>query len=220
MRKRSTAPILILLFLILAVGIFWVFHSEKKEEGEGDDPQPSVTSTPVPTATPVPTSAPTAEIIYTTPIPETATPAPTGTPTPTPTVAPTPTAPPPVEYATTGEFRSDSGAKINILVKWGILTENGQEKLKMDVYIESYSLQIGARVDDIVFSVNGAISYASSPSVEIQDNSLHETFIGSSTVDVQPDTELSVSVRWYFNGSYSNMQIADILAQAQIHTPM
>ena len=110
-RKKSRAPALILLSLVLAAAMFllWLVYEEwadrRAEIPSGPVSAPVSTATPVPTATPEPTAtpspAPTAEPTPTpeptetpepTPTPEpTATPEPTETPEPTPTPEPTET---------------------------------------------------------------------------------------------------------------------------------
>ena len=90
--RRSFAPFIILVFILIGLGVFFIFRSEGSQLKNDTDvavtatpiptatPEPVVTATPtpVPTTTPTPTQAPTA-----TPVP-TATPAPTASPTPTP----------------------------------------------------------------------------------------------------------------------------------------
>ena len=61
MRRRSVAPLIILLFLVIGLGILWIFRSEgglivRNEEQEAFTPTPVPTATPEPTATPSPTA--------------------------------------------------------------------------------------------------------------------------------------------------------------------
>ena len=142
--KKSAAPALILIFLILAVGIFVVFRISRNEAPDTQNPGTAATATPEPTATTAPTATP---VPSATPVP-TAAPTAVPTATPVPTVAPTetpvptmaPTAVP--NYAKSGEIRSDSGTYLNLLVKWN-LTDGETPTLKLDVYVTSYALVTG-----------------------------------------------------------------------------
>lgn len=210
--KKSAAPILILVFLLVAVGIFVVFRiSKNNAQNPGTTatatPEPTATTpptaTPEPTGTPVPTAVPTA--------------APTATPVPTETPVPTvqPTAAPVQEQS--GEFRSDTGTYINIVVKWTVTGSGGTKTLKLDTYVESYALVTGDRTSDVVFNVGGNVSYASSKAIRLDNVPLTQTFLGSTSVDVTSGTDVPVNVTWHFNGTYSNQNIATIVAEDTIH---
>lgn len=213
--KKSAAPILILVFLLVAVGIFVVFRISKNNALDTQNPGTTATATPEPTAT----------------TPPTATPEPTGTPvstavptavptaTPVPTETPVPTVQPtavPVQDQS-GEFRSDTGTYINIVVKWTVTGSGGTKTLKLDTYVESYALVTGDRTSDVVFTVGGNVSYASSKAIRLDNVPLTQTFLGSTSVDVTSGTDVPVNVTWHFNGTYSNQNIATIVAEDTLH---
>ena len=213
--KKSAAPILILVFLLVAVGIFVVFRISKNNASDTQNPGTTATATPEPTAT----------------TPPTATPEPTGTPvstavptavptaTPVPTETPVPTVQPtaaPVQDQS-GEFRSDTGTYINIVVKWTVTGSGGTKTLKLDTYVESYALVTGDRTSDVVFNVGGNVSYASSKAIRLDNVPLTQTFLGSTSVDVTSGTDVPVNVTWHFNGTYSNQNIATIVAEDTLH---
>lgn len=213
--KKSAAPILILVFLLVAVGIFVVFRISKNNASDTQNPGTTATATPEPTAT----------------TPPTATPEPTGTPvstavptavptaTPVPTETPVPTVQPtavPVQDQS-GEFRSDTGTYINIVVKWTVTGSGGTKTLKLDTYVESYALVTGDRTSDVVFTVGGNVSYASSKAIRLDNVPLTQTFLGSTSVDVTSGTDVPVNVTWHFNGTYSNQNIATIVAEDTLH---
>ena len=216
--KKSAAPALILIFLILAVGIFVVFRISRNEAPDTQNPGTAATATPEPTATtapiatpapsatPVPTAAPTA-------VP-TATPVPTVAPTETPVPTMAPTAVP--NYAKSGEIRSDSGTYLNLLVKWN-LTDGETPTLKLDVYVTSYALVTGESSSSVVVNVGGNISYVPTKSLNLTNTSLEETYLGSSSVEVTPGTDVPVNVTWNFNGTYSGKDVAAITAADTIH---
>lgn len=203
--KKSAAPILILVFLLVAVGIFVVFRISKNNASDTQNPGTTATATPEPTAT----------------TPPTATPEPTGTPVPTavPTETPVPTVQPtavPVQDQS-GEFRSDTGTYINIVVKWTVTGSGSTKTLKLDTYVESYALVTGDRTSDVVFNVGGNVSYASSKAIRLDNVPLTQTFLGSTSVDVTSGTDVPVNVTWHFNGTYSNQNIATIVAEDTLH---
>lgn len=216
--KKSAAPALILIFLILAVGIFVVFRISRNEAPDTQNPGTAATATPEPTATTAPTATPTPSA---TPVP-TAAPTAVPTATPVPTVAPTetpvptmaPTAVP--NYAKSGEIRSDSGTYLNLLVKWN-LTDGETPTLKLDVYVTSYALVTGESSSSVVVNVGGNISYVPTKSLNLTNTSLEETYLGSSSVEVTPGTDVPVNVTWNFNGTYSGKDVAAITAADTIH---
>lgn len=216
--KKSAAPALILIFLILAVGIFVVFRISRNEAPDSQNPGTAATATPEPTATTAPTATPAPSA---TPVP-TAAPTAVPTATPVPTVAPTetpvptmaPTAVP--NYAKSGEIRSDSGTYLNLLVKWN-LTDGETPTLKLDVYVTSYALVTGESSSSVVVNVGGNISYVPTKSLNLTNTSLEETYLGSSSVEVTPGTDVPVNVTWNFNGTYSNRNIDTIVAEDTIH---
>ena len=216
--KKSAAPALILIFLILAVGIFVVFRISRNEAPDTQNPGTAATATPEPTATTAPTATPAPSA---TPVP-TAAPTAVPTATPVPTVAPTetpvptmaPTAVP--NYAKSGEIRSDSGTYLNLLVKWN-LTDGETPTLKLDVYVTSYALITGESSSSVVVNVGGNISYVPTKSLNLTNTSLEETYLGSSSVEVTPGTDVPVNVTWNFNGTYSGKDVAAITAADTIH---
>ena len=206
--KRSAGPALILIFLILAIGIFFVFRVSGKEAEEASGGSAAAaTATAEPTATSAPTATPTEA--------PTATPAPTAAPTSTPVPTAAPTAVP--SYNQSGEFRSDSSANINIVVKWYLSGTGDYPTLKLDAYVSSYALQTGDRIGDVVFNVNGNLSYASSSAIQIDGGGLTESYLGSTSVNVSAGSDVPVNVTWYFNGTYSGKDISTITAESTIH---
>lgn len=213
--KKSAAPILILVFLLVAVGIFVVFRISKNNASDTQNPGTTATATPEPTATTPPTATPE----------PTGTPVPTAVPTAAPTAAPVPTETPvptvqptavPVQDQS-GEFRSDTGTYINIVVKWTVTGSGSTKTLKLDTYVESYALVTGDRTSDVVFTVGGNVSYASSKAIRLDNVPLTQTFLGSTSVDVTSGTDVPVNVTWHFNGTYSNQNIATIVAEDTLH---
>ena len=134
------------------------------------------------------------------------------TETPVPTMAPTAVP----NYAKSGEIRSESGTYLNLLVKWN-LTDGETPTLKLDVYVTSYALVTGESSSSVVVNVGGNISYVPTKSLNLTNTSLEETYLGSSSVEVTPGTDVPVNVTWNFNGTYSGKDVAAITAADTIH---
>ena len=135
-----------------------MFRISKNDAPDTQNPGSSATATPEPTATVEPTAAPAATPTAT-PVPA-AVPTATPTATPVPSIAPTETPVPTVQptavpsYAESGEFRSDSGTYLNLLVKWN-LTGGETPTLKLDVYVTSYALVTGESSSSVVVNIGG-----------------------------------------------------------------
>lgn len=66
----------------------------------------------------------------------------------------------------------------------------GTKTLKLDTYVESYALVTGDRTSDVVFTVGGNVSYASSKAIRLDNVPLTQTFLGSTSVDVTSGTDV------------------------------
>ena len=215
--RKSNILLLIVLFLAIGAGIFFIFRSENKNTPATTEP--ASTASPAPTATPQPTPTPT-------PAPAD-TPAPTAPPTQAPTAAvvtpaPIPTATPYVDHSASGSFRSDTGTWINLIAKWETVEEDGKVRLKIDAFVESYSLYYTSyNPDNVVFNVDGNTYRSSHESIAVGDNNgKTETLLASQTVDIPTGTDVSVDVTWFCAGlTYSNKQIESITAKDTIHIP-
>ena len=219
MRKANTL-LLIVLLLAVGAGIFYIFESEAKNvrEDTSSYAKPSATSTPDPTATPTatetPDQAPTESPAWE------ATPVPTSIPSPTATAAPTPT--PHVDHSASGSFRSDTGAWIDVVAKWETVEEDGKVRLKIDAYIESYSLfYTSYNPENLVFTVDGNSYRSSHDPIAVGDNGgKTQTLLATQTVDIPTGCDLNVDVTWFCSGlTYGNKQMDFITAKDTIHIP-
>ncbi len=213
--KKSNIWLLLVLLLAIGAGIFYIFSSEGKNAPAPETP--TSTSTPAPTATPTVTASPTPSA---TPIPtEAPTPVPTAVPTVSPTPVPTPA--PRVDHTASGSFRSDTGTWINLIVKWKTVEEEGKVKLKLDAYVESWSLNYRSYTpDNVVFNVGGDTYRASHEPLYVADNGKTETLLASRTVDIPTGTDIAVDVTWFTAGLTISVRPVDsVTAKDTIHIP-
>ena len=56
-----------------------------------------------------------------------------------------------------------------------------------------------------------------SEAIRLDNVPLTQTFLGSTSVDVTSGTDVPVNVTWHFNGTYSNQNIATIVAEDTLH---
>lgn len=199
--QKFHAFIALILIVLVAAGIIALVTS-----GGSDEPETTPTPQPVQTQ-----SAPE------TPTPE-STAAPTETPTPEPeeTRLPEESAAPQDELVSSGDFRSDTGSKLNLKVEWAAYDRaDGQRELRLKVYVESYSIGIGARSGTL--SVLGEVSSFRSSPIDHTGDDIALSFIYEKAVTVPQDaTELAVAVKWDYDGVYSGKDIETIEAQALI----
>ena len=214
--RRSNIILLIILCLAVIGAIYAVFQLEKSNAPEAaalpaatataaptstPSPEPTAAPTPEPTAVPLPTSVPATAAVITPP------------PLPTPTPEPA--------YETSGSFRSDTGAWLNIVVKWRI-EEDGEEKnIVLDAYAESYSL-IANGGTNLDFIVSSEVVHESSKAINVEsDHALVETQLGSATLPVESGKTAHVFVTWVFNGTYGSkngkVELGSITADADIY---
>ena len=147
------------------------------------------------------------------------TPVPSAAATATPT--PIPTATPHVDHSASGTIRSDTGAWIDVVAKWETVEEDGKVRLKIDAYVESYSLYYTSyNPDNVVFNVDGNTYRASHDPIAVADNSKTQTLLASQTVDIPTGTDIKVEVTWFSAGlTYGNQQMDSITAKDTIHIP-
>ena len=217
MRKgKIKALLFIIVFLLImatAIALLLDMEREKREVQElGYDPY---AVTPVPTLAPTVTPMPVSTIMPT-PVPPTPVPTPPPTPIPTPTPAPTPTPVPVGQVIGSGSFRSETGVPLNVRADWtaGIMDAN-TVGVKVDVYLESYSLQIIAANNAVNVSVGDSYQSANTPDVNIDDNSaIHDTLIATTmhTIPLSGGEARSVpmQVQYLFRGTYFQKEIDTI----------
>ena len=214
MRKgKIKALIFIIVFLLVmatAVTLLLDMEKERKEvENLGYDPY---AATPAPTAPPVVTPMPVSTIMPT-PVPPTPVPTPPPTPAPTPTPMPTPTPVPVGLVIGSGSFRSETGVPMNVRADWTAeLLDANRVKVKVAVYLESYSLNIVASQNALHVSVGDDYVSANTPTIDLEDGSAIHSSLLNTTEHILHLTggetqSFPVQVEYLFRGIYFNREI-------------
>ena len=217
--RIKTLLFIIVFLLVLAVSVTLLLDvvKERREvETLGYDPY---AVTPPPTAAPVVTPMPVSTIMPT-PVQPTPvlTPPPTPVPTPLPTPTPVPTPPPfvPGQIVGSGTFRSETGVPLNVRAVWTAKTlDQNRVRVTVEVYLESYSLEIVASRNAVNVSVGDSYVSADTPTVSLDNNTqLQTTLIATTehTLDLASGQVRSfpVQVQYLFRGVYFQRDIDTI----------
>ena len=216
-KGRIKAILFVLLFLLvmaLAVKILLDLELQKKAElvkipVESAAPAQTMTQE-TPMATPEP--APTQEAAPL-PTPEpTPAPAPTPEPTPMATPEPTPAPIPAGEVLGSGVFTSETGVALNLRALWTARVLDAERvAVTVEVYLDSYSLQITAAPKSLHVSVGESFASADTPTVNQEEYVKIETLLGR-TEHVLPladgqSARFPVQVEYVFGGTYQKVDL-------------
>lgn len=217
-KGRIKAVLFLVVFLLVmavAVNLLLDMDRERREVVHLPVDTPAATETPARTPAPAETPAP---IL---------TPAPTPVPTPAPTPVPTPdpylNAPSPTPEATpvpvpvgqelgSGRFTSETGVGMNVRAEWKAnVLDQSRVQVTVQVYLDSYSLQITEARNSLNVSVGDSYKTADTPTVNLEDNAKHETLLAVTehTVDLSDGQSASfpVQVEYYFGGTYMKKEL-------------
>ncbi len=218
MRKgKIKAVLFIIVFLLVmatAITLLLDMERERREvEQLGYDPY---AHTPAPTAAPTVTPMP-VSTIRPTPVPTpTPTPVPTPPPTPVPTPPPTPTPLPPGTFLDSGSFRSEMSVPLNLRADWTArVLDANRVYVKVEVYLESYSLQITAAHNAVNVSVGDHYLSADTPTLDIEDSTTRHSSLIAVTEHSVPLADgtagsFPVQVQYIFRGTYFRQNIDTI----------
>ena len=204
-QKTHVFIALVLVLLIIAAVIAWLTHDNSEQSQE-----PDVTSAPVETEVPVTTAVP----LEPTKTPE-ATAMPVTTETPDePIVTEAPQSEGQRTMNQSGSFKSDTGTKLNLIAEYNITSKNDSTLyVRVNIYVESYSLEIGARTGTIYVNGQG-YSFRSNSINHTDDNKLQKTMITTALVEVPAEIgdvlQMPISIDWNYRGSYSGKEIEHI----------
>ena len=114
------------------------------------------------------------------------------------------------EPESSGSFYSTNEQKIKLFVEWNsVRSESGDSAdLNVKVYIECYSLEVGARTDNKI-TVNGKSYSFETPKTDEHFSSPTKVLLADKTVsvDLTDGNTVSLDVSWNFKGSYSGVEI-------------
>ena len=217
-KGRIKAVLFLVVFLLVmavAVNLLLDMDRERREvvhlpaaapaaETPAETPTPVQTPAPTPVQTPAPTPVPTPAP---TPVP---TPAPTPDPylsAPSPTPVPTPVPVPVGQELGSGRFTSETGVGMNVRAEWRAnVLDQSRVQVTVQVYLDSYSLQITEARNSLNVSVGDSYKTADTPTVNLEDNAKHETLLATTehTVNLSDGESRSfpVQVEYYFGGTY------------------
>ncbi len=115
-----------------------------------------------------------------------------------------------------GEFRSDTGVALNVLVRWNTVPNgDGSLTLNLSAVLVSGPITAAQYADNLCFRVGNDTFNKTAPSIELTENTTVETPLGSQSVKVSPGS-VPVSVSWSFNGTYSGKQLDKITAETTL----
>ena len=119
-------------------------------------------------------------------------------------------------FETSGEFASDTGVPLNLIVRWNVADRgDGSKTLTLSAALSSCSLQSASFADNLCFKVGNDTFNLTTPDINVDSTSLTETPLGTCTAVVS-QFNVPVSVTWHFNGSYSGQQLGDITASSTL----
>ena len=202
-KGRIKAILFVLLFLLvmaLAVKILLDLELQKKAE---------LVKIPVESAAPAQTMAQETPMATPEPAPtQEAAPLPTPEPTPEPTPVPIPAG----EVLGSGVFTSETGVALNLRALWTARVLDAERvAVTVEVYLDSYSLQITAAPKSLHVSVGESFASADTPTVNQEENVKIETLLGR-TEHVLPladgqSARFPVQVEYAFGGTYQKVDL-------------
>ena len=132
---------------------------------------------------------------------------------------PEPTSPTPTPTVTSGgsgQFSSDTGVALNMIVYWTAApAADGNFDLTVSASLLSGPLSATQFPDNLCFNIGGNTFFKTAPAITI-DEGMIETPLGSQTVTV-PAGNVPINVSWSFQGTYSGKQIGYLTAGTNLY---
>ena len=225
MKGKLTAVLFILVFILIAAGVFTVLtRLDSVYHFTGSATPEPVSAAPTPAAAPVttPFAAPANTPVPTPVVQPALTPAPTLQPaatqapalTPMPTTAPTtvPTTAPMPSSLGSGVFRSDTGALLDVQAEWSAQTLNdNQVQVTVTVSAVSFGLHTQVLTNAVNIALDGQYVSLEQPRIDYDGGSQVTTKLASQsfTVDLPRNSSRAVllQVEWQYNGSYHGVEL-------------
>ena len=119
-------------------------------------------------------------------------------------------------FETQGEFRSDTGVPLNIIVRWNVTDRSdGSKSLTLSAALSSCTLHATSFPDNLCFKVGNDTFNLTTPDINVESTALKETPLGNCTAVIS-QFNVPVKVIWHFNGTYSEKQLGDITAASTL----
>ncbi len=145
-------------------------------------------------------------------------PAPTNppAPTPAPTEPPPPTDPPGTSMGS-GSFSSNTGVGLNLNVDWEARDQgNGTCRVYINGTINSYSLGVSSH--PVSISLGGYSTSVMGKGLDVPEGGMQSNSLFSTYIDVPSGTSGTMTVSWRFGGTYSDVEIMDVVATGDVYT--
>lgn len=113
---------------------------------------------------------------------------------------------------------SDTGTGLNLVIEYTVGDKiDGARKIDIEVYIESYSLNVTARGNTNFVRVGDETLYFSTDAISYNGTEKKLTRVVSHTFTTMTDNEtLPIYAMWNFNGVYSDKPISAIIIENNI----
>lgn len=130
--------------------------------------------------------------------------------TPSETTPPTDTQKPATPTVTSGRFKMETGTSLDFYFDWKINGfEDGYALIQIDVVLSTYQLYISARNNLGIITFNGETVRFSTEKIEQGENKKVDIPLHSEVIKVKADEtvkDINISVKWFFNGSYKDIE--------------
>ena len=111
-----------------------------------------------------------------------------------------------------GVFQSETGVGMNIRAVWTAnVLDAGRVQVTVQIYLDSYSLQITEARNSLNVSVGDSYKSANTPTVDYEDNTKHETLLATTEHVVSladgESASFPVQVEYHFGGVYMKKEL-------------
>lgn len=116
-----------------------------------------------------------------------------------------------------GSFKSKTNTGLNLRIDWCVVNNNNKSAdVLTDIYLDSFSLYTHRSKDTLLLKFGDDEVSFNSPKISYGGKSQMSTFLASHQISIpmQPGDYVTVPIRatYQFNGTYSNIDIKDIIA--------
>ncbi|MBQ3357262.1 MAG: hypothetical protein IJG45_09180 [Oscillospiraceae bacterium] len=119
------------------------------------------------------------------------------------------------EQTNSGQFTSNTGTGLELVVDWKTYTSSdGTKMVRFDVSISSFTINVGPRIDGIHITMDGVTK--SFDSVDVTwSGSKTTNLLASCTMEMSGDSA-AVDVAWDFRGTYAGETLEQVTASGTV----